>query len=110
MAAHAAALPEQILAVVDGLKLYIAAGQYHVGGVAALAAGLRILFGIKRPQPVLVISVALLDASGGAAIALMARRASELIGIVKLQQLGLGMADESLSIFIGLLCALGGHR
>ena len=38
MAAHAAALTEQIFAVVDGLQPHIAADQHHVGGVAGLAA------------------------------------------------------------------------
>ena len=110
MAAHAALLPEQIFAVVDGLPLHIAAGQHHVGRVAILATRLRIFLGKQRPQPVLVVAVPLLDAGGGAAIALMAGRAAELFRIVNLQQLRFGMADEGLGIFIRLLLALCRHR
>ena len=109
MAAHAAALTEQILAVVDGLELHVAAGQHHVGGVAGLAARLRIFFGIQRPQPMLVISVRLFDAGGGASIALVAGRTAKLLRIVNLQQLRLGMADERLCVFVRLLLALAGH-
>ncbi len=82
MAAHAAALAKEIFAVVDGLPLHVAAHQHHVGGVAGLASGLRVFFGKQRPQPVLVIAVRLLDAGGGASIALMTGRAAELVRIV----------------------------
>ncbi len=110
MAAHASALAEQIFAVVDRMQLHVAAGQHHVGRMAGLAARLRILFGIQRPQPVLVIPVRLLDAGGGASVALMAGRAAELVRIVNLQKFRLGMTDERVRIFIRLLLAFCRHR
>ena len=58
----------------------------HVGRVASLAARFGILLGKQRPQPVLVIAVSFFDAGGGASIALVARRAAEFVGIVRLQQ------------------------
>ena len=110
MAAHASSLAEEVFAVVDGLPLHVAAGQHHVGRVAILATRLRIFLGIQRPEPVLVVSVRFLYARGGAAVALMARRASELFGIMNLQQLRFRMAGESFGIFIGLLLAFRSHR
>ena len=82
MAAHAAALAEKVFAAVDGFKLHVAAGQHHVGGMAILASGLRVFFGEQRPKPVLVIAVRFFHAGGGAAVALVARRAPELFWIV----------------------------
>ena len=105
MAAHAAALPEQILAFADG-PAHIAADKHHVGSVACLASGFDVLFGEQRPEPVLVIAVRFFNAGGGAAIALMAGRAAELVGIVNLQQLRFRMTDKCLRIFVGLLFAL----
>jgi hypothetical protein len=54
--------------------------------------------------------VTFLDAGGGAAIALMTWRAAKFVRVVDLQKFGLGMADESLSIFIRPLLSLGSHR
>ena len=110
MASHATALAEQVLAVVDGLPLHIAAGQHHVGSVAVLATSLRVLLGKQRPQPVLVISVRFLNAGSGTSVALVARRTAEFFRVVYLQQLRFGMAAESIGILVGLLLALGGHR
>ena len=67
------------------MRANFAAGQVHIGGVASLATGFGILFRKQRPQPVLVIAVSLFHAGGGAAVALMARRATELVGIMRLQ-------------------------
>src|SRR5260370_17321073 len=58
----------------------------------------------------LVISVGFLHARSGATIALMTGRTAELVRIVNLQQLRLGMAGESIGIFVGLLVALRHHR
>src|SRR4029077_13997170 len=57
----------------------------------------------------LVVAVRFLDASGGAAIALMARGAAELVGVVDFEQLWLGMADKSIRVLVGLLFTLGCH-
>ena len=73
--------------------------------MAGLAPGLRILFRIKRPQPVLVIPVRLLDASGGTTVSLVASGAAKFFRIVNLQQFRFGMADKSRSVFIRLLLA-----
>src|SRR5260370_13884333 len=77
--------------------------------MARLASGLGIFFGEQWPEPVLVVAVRFLGGRGGAAIALMARGASELVGIVDFEQLWLGMADESVRVLVGLLFALGCH-
>ena len=88
MAAIAATLAKKIFAGVDGFKLHIAAGQNHVRRMAALASRLGIFLRVHGPQPVFVIAMSFFDAGGGAPIALMAGRASELVRIVNLQQLG----------------------
>ena len=67
---------------------------------------LQILFGIERPEPVLVVAVRLLDARSGAPIALVAGRAAELVGIVNLQQRRVRMADEGLGVVVRRLGAL----
>ena len=102
VAAHAAALAEEIFAFVDDFPLDIAAGQHHVGGVAVLASGFDVGFREQRPQPVLVVAVGLLHAGGGAAVALVAGGASKFFGIVKLQQLRLRMADEGARVVVRL--------
>src|SRR5260370_30932155 len=56
----------------------------------------------------LVVAVGFFDAGGGAAIALMARRAAKFVRVVGLQQIGLGMAGERVSVLIGLF-AFEGH-
>ena len=88
MAAVAATLAEKVLAGVDSFKLHVAAGQDHVRRMAALASCLGIFFRIHRPEPVLVIAMSFFDAGGGAPVALVTRRAPELVRIVNLQQLG----------------------
>ena len=108
MAAHAAALAEKEFAVGD-MRAYVADRQEHVGGVAGLATGFGILLGKQRPQPVLVVAVGLFHAGGGPAVALVAGRAAELVGIVRLQQFRIGMAGEGEGILIRFLFALGGH-
>src|SRR5579859_5690710 len=105
MAAHASALAEEVFTVVDRVPLHVSAGQHHVGGMAALTARLRILFGIQWPKPVFVISVRLLDAGGRAPVALMTGRAAELLRIVNLQQLRLGVTAQRIGIFVRLLVA-----
>src|SRR5260370_30472022 len=56
----------------------------------------------------LVVAMGFFDAGGGAAIALMARRAAKFVRVVGLQQIGLGMAGERVSVLIGLF-AFEGH-
>src|SRR5580704_2334007 len=108
MTAHAAFLPEQVLAFADR-PTHIAADQHHVRRMASLAARFRVFLGKQRPQPMFVIAVSFLFAGGSAPVALMARRAAKLVGIVRFQQFGLRMADESLCIFVWLLSALSRH-
>ena len=100
---------KRIFAVVDDVPPTSPLTSIHVGGVAGLASGFGILFGKQRPQPVLVVAVGFLDAGGGAAVALVAGRAAELVGIVSLQQFRLGMAGEGVGILVGLLLALARH-
>ena len=59
--------------------------QVHIGSVASLATSFGVLFRKQRPQPVLVIAVSFFNAGGGAAIALMTRRATKLVRIMRLQ-------------------------
>ena len=75
-------LAEQIFAFVDDLELSFIGGQHHVSRVTGLASCFDVLLRKERPQPVLVISVRLLNAGGGAPIALVARRATKFIWIV----------------------------
>src|SRR5207244_13535725 len=83
-------LAEQIFAFVDDLELSFIGGQNHVGRVTGLASCYDVLLRKERPQPVLVISVRLLNAGGGAPIALVARRATKFIWIV---DFGIGRAS-----------------
>src|ERR1700738_3121316 len=110
MAPHAALLAEKVFAIVNDFPFCTAASQHHVGGMAGLAPSLHGLFREKGPQPVLVISVGLLDAGGGASVALMARRTAKLFRIMDLQKFRLGMAHESLGVLIRLLLALRHHH
>src|SRR6478736_4843346 len=107
MAAHTAALPEKEFAVGD-VRASVADRQVHIGGMAGLATGLGILLGKQWPQPVLVVAVGFFHAGGGPTVALVARRATELVGIMRLQQFGVGMAGEGAGILIRLLFALEG--
>src|SRR5258708_12515886 len=50
----------------------------------------------------LVIAVGFFDSSGGASVALVARRAAKLIRVVNFQQIGLGMAGEGAGVLVGL--------
>src|SRR5258706_13734640 len=49
----------------------------------------------------LVITMGLFDTGGGATIALMTRRAAKFVGVVRLQQIGLGMAGERVGVLVG---------
>src|SRR5215472_8473249 len=102
MAAHAAPLAEEVLALADG-PADVTADQDHVGGVTGLASSFRVFLGEERPQPVLVVAMCFFDTGGGAAIALVAGRTAELVGIVNFQKLGRGMADEGAVVIVGLL-------
>ncbi len=84
MAAHAAALTKEVLALGEG-PAHIIVHQHHIRGVTILAASFHISSGEQRPEPMLVISVGFFDAGGGAAIALMAWRAAKFIGVVDFQ-------------------------
>src|SRR5262249_46466218 len=90
MAADASTLAIKIFAFADR-PADVSADQNHVSGVASLASGFDILFGKQWPEPVFVVAVRFLDAGGGPPIALMTRRTSEFVGIVRLQQLRLGV-------------------
>ena len=105
MAAHAALLPEQIFAFADRPS-HIAADQHHVGGMAGLAAGFDVLLGKQRPQPMLIVSVRLLHAGRGAAVALVAGRAAELVGIVHLQHSGSGWLTKARAYSSGFFSPL----
>src|ERR1700694_2466605 len=50
----------------------------------------------------LVVAMGFFDASGGASITLMAGRAAKFIRVVRLQQIGLGMAGEGEGVLIRL--------
>ena len=76
--------------------------------MALLAAGFEVLAMMHRPKPERVAAVRLDDAVDGHAIAAVARRAAELLGIVNLQQFFIGMADENLFAAHGRLGQL--HR
>ena len=108
VAAVATSLAEQIFAIAN-LPAHVAADQHHVGCVAGLASGFDVFLREERPQPVLIIAVGFLNTRGGAAIPLVARRASELFRIVGLEEFGLGMANKSLSVVIGLFLVLRCH-
>src|SRR4029077_20163814 len=95
VAAHAATLAEEVFAVADG-PADVATDQHHVGRMTGLAASFYVFLGEERPEPVLVVAVSFLDAGGGATVTLMTGRTTELVGIVNLQQIPVGVADESL--------------
>ncbi len=84
VATHAAALAEKILAFGER-PADVVADDDHIRGVANLAAGFVISRREKRPEPVFVIAVGFFNAGGGAAIALVAWRAAELVRIVDFQ-------------------------
>ncbi len=84
MATDAAPLAKQVLARADG-RAHVVAHQHHVRGVAGLTPSLRVFVWEERPQPMLIVSVSLLQAGGGPAIALVARRAAVLVRVVRLQ-------------------------
>ena len=109
MAAHAAALAEEVFALADG-PAHLAADQHHVGGMAGLASGFEILLRVERPEPMLVIAMCFFDAGGRTPIPLVARRAAEFLGIVNLQEVGIGMAHECFCVIVGSLGALRRHR
>src|SRR5512135_1087810 len=102
VAAHAAALLEQELALADRLAS-VAADQHHVTGVAVLAARFYVLLGKQRPQPVLVRAVRLHHAGGGPAVALVAGAATELLRIMNVEQFHIRMADKRARVLVWLL-------
>ena len=107
MTAHASALAEEILAFAES-PADIIADQHYVRGVADLTARFEIAPREDGPEPVLVGAVGLLDTGGGAAIALVARRAAELVRVVNLQEIAFRMAGEGPRVFIRLF-AFQGH-
>ena len=104
----AATLAEEKPAIIN-VASNISDGGNHVGCVTGLASRFDILLGKQRPEPMLVVSVSLLYASRGAAIALMTWRATELIRIMNFQQLRLRMTYKRLRILIRLLLTLRSH-
>src|SRR5207247_6658156 len=78
--------------------------------MASLAARLSILLRKKRPQPVLIIPVSFLNTRSGSPVALVARRAAEFLGVMNLEQVGIRMAHERLSVLIRVLGAFGCER
>src|SRR5262249_10024993 len=107
MAAHAAALAKQILAFGEG-PANVVGHEYHVRGMAGLAAGFDVSAREQGPEPVLVIAVSFFNTGGGASVTLVAWRAAKLVRVVNLQEIGFRMAGEGTSILVGLF-ALGGH-
>ena len=103
MASEAAALAEEVFARANDLPFDVATDKFHVRGVASLAAGFDIVFWKQWPQPVLVGAMRFFDASGCAAIALMARRAAEFFRIVRFQKFWLRMTGEGVRVLVRLL-------
>ena len=102
VAADAPALAEKILAFTDH-PADVVVHQNHVRGVANLATGFVISGSEDRPQPMFVSAVSFFDAGGGAAIALVARRTAESLGIMNSQQVAVGMAGKSARVLIRFL-------
>src|SRR2546430_5398073 len=80
----------------------------HIGGMANLTACFEVSTRKYRPEPVFIIAMRLFNAGGGAPIALVARRAAELVRIVNLQELGFRVAGECAGVFVRLF-AFQGH-
>ena len=81
------------------VKLFSAvqyAGEFQddIVRVALLAAGFNIFLGKQRPQPMPISTMPFLDAAGGAAVAVMARRAAEQVRVVNLKQFEGRMAGK----------------
>src|SRR5574341_2175608 len=90
-----ASLPaEKFLALVERVGVL----QHHVGGVTLLAAGFEIRAVEQGPQPVLVAAMRFLHARGRTAIAVVARRTTEALGIVDLHQSGVGVRSEGFAV------------
>src|SRR5437660_66280 len=99
MAAGAAANLEQVLAPIQ----HFCPLQHSIAVVALIAPRLEVFLVIKRPQPVLVSPVTLLNRSGASPVSAVARRATEAIRIVDLQQVAVRMGDErSLAVHVFL--------
>src|ERR1700730_10678334 len=107
MAADTAALAEKVFSQQES-PAHIVAHQNHVRGMTGLAASFHISAREQRPEPMLIVAMGFFHAGGGASIALMARRAAELVRVMNLQKIGLGMTGESASILVWFF-ALGGH-
>jgi CBS domain-containing protein len=99
VATHAAALAEEIFAFADH-PADLVGDENHVGGVANLTARLVVSRGEDRPEPVFVVTVGFFNASGGASVALVARRAGELVGIVSLQEIRFRVAGKCAGVFV----------
>src|SRR5207249_10429599 len=94
--AHAAALAEKILAFADH-PADVVGNDDHIGGMANLTACFEVSTRKYRPELVFIIAMRLFNAGGGAPIALVARRAAELVRIVNLQELGFRRSEEHTS-------------
>src|SRR5262249_16237709 len=90
MAAHTAPLIEQILGGGGG----VGALRHGIVCVAHLAAGLGVLFMEQWVQPERILAVRLNDAGRSAAVAAVTRRATELVGIVDLQEFLARVTDK----------------
>ena len=98
--AYAAPLAEKILAVAER-PTHVVADQHHVRGMAGLATSLHISLGEEGPEPMLVGAMGFFNASGCAAVALMAGRTAELIRIVNFQKVWFRVTGESARILVG---------
>src|ERR1700730_11624296 len=101
MAADTAALAEKVFSQQER-PAHIVAHQSNVRGMTGLAASFHISAREQRPEPMLIVAMGFLDAGGGTSIALMARRAAELVRVMNLQKIGLGMTGERAGILVRL--------
>ena len=97
MAADAALCAVQLFALIQNGRVL---GD-HVARVALLAAGLKILWIVERPEPVFVAAMPFLDGINGAAIAAMAGRASEFFERMPFDEIEIGMAGERRVLALG---------
>src|SRR5581483_3460593 len=90
MAAHAAAQTEDFASGVECVGHL----GYDFARVALLASGFGVLFGVHRPEPVLVIAVRFLHVVHCHAVPAVTGSAAEAFGIVNLQQFLVWMAGK----------------
>src|SRR5262245_55675491 len=99
VAAHAASTTENFLACIEHGCLV----EHQIRTMTLVTTCLHILFAKHRPQPMFVQPVSLLDTRRGGAVPVMARRASETLRIMNLEQYLRGMAGKSaLASHVGL--------